>query len=103
MKTHNKLVRDKIPEIIAASGKTCTVKYLTNAEYLDALYAKLDEEMREYQESKNPEELVDLLEVIYALAAVSGLNLVDLRELYYKKAKERGQFEKKIMLLSVDD
>jgi predicted house-cleaning noncanonical NTP pyrophosphatase (MazG superfamily) len=103
MKIHNKLVRDKIPEIITTSGKSCTVKYLTKAEYLDSLYAKLYEELMEYQESKNPEELVDLLEVIYELSTVSGLPPGDLDKLRNKKAEERGRFNKKIMLLSVDD
>ena len=67
VKKYNKLVRDRIPEIIAADGKRCTVETLSDEEYLLLLDHKLDEELAEYQESKSLEELADLLEVIRAV------------------------------------
>ena len=57
VKVYNKLVRDKIPEIIESSGKTCTVETLTDEKYIAMLDAKLTEELAEYQESKSLEEL----------------------------------------------
>ena len=41
MKVYNKLVRDKIPEIIEADGKVCRTHILSNEEYIAALEAKL--------------------------------------------------------------
>ena len=66
--TYNKLVRDRIPEIIEDSGKTCEVEVLTDKTYLEMLDKKLTEELNEYYESHNAEELADLLEVVYATA-----------------------------------
>ena len=53
MKVYNKLVRDKIPEIIEADGKTCKTKILSDEEYIAALETKLNEEVAEYQADKN--------------------------------------------------
>ena len=58
---YNKLVRDRIPEIIEASGKRCVCSTLSDEEYLARLDEKLNEELAEYQESKSMEELADLL------------------------------------------
>lgn len=60
---YNKLVRDRIPEIIEASGKSCVTEILTDEVYLKMLDAKLDEELSEYHADQNIEELADLLEV----------------------------------------
>lgn len=38
---YNKLVRDRIPEIIEASGKTCSTEILPREDYLRMLDAKL--------------------------------------------------------------
>ena len=92
IKSYNKLVRDRIPEIIAADGKRCTVETLSDEEYLLLLDHKLDEELAEYQESKSLEELVDLLEVIRAVVRARGWSM---------EAAERGGFEKKILLKEV--
>ena len=64
VKPYHKLVRDRIPEIIEASGKSCVTEILSDADYLELLDAKLDEELAEYHKDQNVEELADLLEVI---------------------------------------
>ena len=64
---YHKLVRDRIPEIIEADGKTCTWEILSEETYLQLLDEKLNEELAEYQESKSLEELADLLEVVQAV------------------------------------
>ena len=72
---YSKLVRDRIPEIIKASGKSCVTEILSDEAYLRLLDAKLDEELAEYHSDQNIEELADLLEVIYAAAMARGYTL----------------------------
>lgn len=103
VKTYNKLVRDLIPEIIEASGKECRAKILSDEEYLRMLDAKLDEELREYHEEQNIEELADLLELIRAAAVARGYTPEELEAVRCEKAKKRGGFEKKIFLIDVSD
>ena len=98
---YNKLVRDRSPEIIEASGKTCDTEILPDAEYIDMLDAKLNEELLEYQESKSMEELADLLEVMSAVAAARGSSLDEVEKIRQKKKEKRGGFEKKILLETV--
>jgi predicted house-cleaning noncanonical NTP pyrophosphatase (MazG superfamily) len=69
MKTYNKLVRDKIPAIIAADGKKLKTRILSDEEHLQALIKKLSEELEEFEEALSVEELADLQEIIHALAA----------------------------------
>lgn len=103
MKTivYNKLVRDKIPEIIENDGKTCTCSILSDEEYLKKLDEKLGEELAEYQESKSMEELADLLEVMRAVAAARGSSIEEVEKIRQEKARKRGEFEKKILLEKV--
>ena len=103
MKTivYNKLVRDKIPEIIEKDGKTCTCSILSDEEYLKKLDEKLGEELAEYQESKSMEELADLLEVMHAVAAARGSSMEEVEKIRQEKARKRGGFEKKILLEKV--
>ena len=98
---YNKLVRDRIPEIIEASGKRCVCSTLSDEEYLAKLDEKLNEELAEYQESKSMEELADLLEVIRAVAAARGSSVEEVEAIRRNKAAKRGGFEKKILLTEV--
>ena len=98
---YNKLVRDRIPEIIESSGKTCSTEILSPEEYLRMLDAKLDEELAEYHKDQNIEELADLLEVIHAAAIARGYTLEDLEQIRAEKAAKRGTFEKRILLKEV--
>lgn len=100
-KTYNKLVRDRIPEIIAASGKTCITEILSDEEYLKMIDAKLDEELAEYHQDQNIEELADLTEVIHAAVIARGYSLGDLERFRAEKAAKRGGFQKKILLKEV--
>lgn len=98
---YNKLVRDRIPEIIETSGKTCTTEILSPEDYLRMLDAKLDEELAEYHKDQNVDELADLLEVIYAAAIARSYTLEDLEQIRAEKAAKRGGFEKRILLKDV--
>lgn len=100
---YHKLVRDRIPEIIESSGKTCAVTILSDEDYLHMIDAKLDEELAEYHKDQNIEELADLMEVIYAAAKARGYTLEQLEDARAQKAAIRGTFEKKILLKSVFD
>ena len=99
MKVYNKLVRDKIPEIIEADGKT---KILSDEEYIAALETKLNEEVAEYQADKNLEEMADVLEVLQAICVARGYSLDELEAMRAKKAEERGGFSDKIFLEYVE-
>ena len=100
-KTYHKLVRDRIPEIIEADGKTCVYATLSNEDYIALLDQKLNEELAEYQESKSLEELADLLEVMQAVVKARGWTLEELEQVRADKADKRGGFEKKILLKEV--
>ena len=99
--TYNKLVRDRIPEIIQSSGKKCSTEVLSDEEYLKLVDAKLDDELAEYHKDQNIEELADLLEVIHAAALARGYTLDELEQVRAEKATKRGGFEKRIMLKEV--
>ena len=99
--TYNKLIRDRIPEIIEASGKVCVVETMDDDDYLRALDAKLDEELAEYHRERNIEELADLMEVIRAAAVARGYTVEELERVRAEKAAKRGGFEKKLFLREV--
>ena len=100
-KVYQKLVRDRIPEIIEADGKTCVMETLSDSRYLEMLDAKLAEELAEYQESKSLEELADLLEVMRTVVKARGWSWEQLEQVRQEKAARRGGFEKKILLKEV--
>ena len=101
IKRYHKLVRDRIPEIIEASGKTCAYETLPDEDYLRLLDEKLNEELAEYQESKSLEELADLLEVMRAVVKARGWTIEQLEQVRAEKAIKRGGFEEKILLKEV--
>lgn len=98
---YSKLVRDRIPEIIEASGRRCVCSTLSDEEYLAKLDEKLNEELAEYQESKSLEELAGLLEVMRAVAAARSSSMDEVESIRRDKAAKRGGFEKKILLTEI--
>lgn len=98
MKTYNKLVRDKIPEIINADGKEYEIEIATKQERHILLENKLQEEVNEFLENKNLEELADVMEVLFGLAYTLGYSEEDLLKARNKKKEERGGFEEGIIL-----
>ena len=103
MTVHNKLVRDKIPAIIAAKGGMATTKVLSDGEYREGLRQKLQEEVNEFLADNNIEELADILEVIHALGRTLEAEPTDLEELRQQKALQRGSFNDRIFLVETDD
>ena len=102
-KNYTKLVRDRIPAIIEASGATCEIEILNHTDYLARLDEKLDEELAEYHKDQNIEELADLLEVLYACAKARGYSAAELEAARAEKAAKRGGFEGRILLKSVTE
>jgi len=103
-KTYNKLVRDKIPEIIEKAGKQCETITLRDREYQEALREKLIEEATEVATASLEQliqELADLYEVIDALLIATGIDEKTILTQQKQKQEERGGFQKKIKLLSV--
>jgi predicted house-cleaning noncanonical NTP pyrophosphatase (MazG superfamily) len=107
MPIYNKLVRDRIPEIIEKDNKKFSSRILSNDEYIKSLKEKSFEELKEYVNTENDEdaieELADLLEIIHALAECHGASIEKVEEIRKKKAEKRGGFKEKIFLIEVED
>ncbi len=104
MQVYNKLVRDKIPEIIKANGETPITRILEDEEYKIELEKKLKEEYLEVIKANSKdriEELADMLEVITALAKLENASLDDVISVASNKASKRGAFNDKIFLEKV--
>lgn len=112
MKIFRKLIRDRIPEIISADGGRAVTRVLDDGEYRIALENKLLEEVQELRHAQAPdaagrdtnkaEEIADIYEVLDALIAANGFAAADIRMLKEKKRAERGGFEKRLFLESVE-
>ena len=96
-----KLVRDNIPEIIMKNGHVPHTRVLSDEEYVKQLEIKLLEETNEYLESKDVEELADILEVIYAISQFKGVALSELESVRRNKAEKNGSFHKKLLLFDI--
>jgi len=98
---YNKLVRDRIPEIIEKSGKKAIVEELGNQAYKKCLDEKLGEELREYLAGDSVDELADLVEIVYAILKYKGVDFKDFERIRKRKAEERGAFDKRLLLKEV--
>lgn len=101
MKIYNKLVRDKIPEIIEGKKQKAIVKILDDEEYLKELNIKLKEEVEEYLEDYRVEELADIIEVVYGILCAKNVSKEDFEKIRNDKVEKRGAFNKKIFLEKV--
>lgn len=93
-----KLVRDKIPQIIEANGQKPITRILNDQEYLVELIRKLKEETAELEEDNSVEELADVQEVVLALCDALDITPAGLEKVRVQKATERGSFKNKIYL-----
>ena len=100
--SYGKLVRDNIIAIISANGENPIYHTLSDEEYLAELHKKLFEEANEFVEADDPEELADLLEVIYAIANHKNISMEEVEQIRIKKREKRGGFEDKIYLETVE-
>ena len=95
---YNKLVRDRIPEIIKSNGGVPITHIADDKEYWQKLREKLQEEVNEFMQDENAEEMADILEVIDAIINFKNFNKEELEIIKNKKAEERGKFRDKIIL-----
>jgi predicted house-cleaning noncanonical NTP pyrophosphatase (MazG superfamily) len=102
MKKYNKLVRDKIPEIIKNKGEFSKTHIATDDEYWQLLLTKLNEEAEEYSKDPNLSELADILEVINAIIEFKNVDINELEKLRLKKKEDRGGFSNRIVLEEAD-
>ena len=100
-RTYNKLIRDRIPEIIHQQGESCDVVILNNEEYRQALRAKVMEEAQEVATAEGEDlagEIADLYEVLDALLESHALSATSIKEIQSKKRAERGGFTQRLFL-----
>lgn len=95
---YNKLVRDKIPELISSKGENFKFHIADDKEFEDRLYEKLIEEANEFKKDPNIEELADIFEVLKSIFDLKGWKYEDIFKLQSQKREERGGFEKRIIL-----
>ncbi|MBE6144761.1 MAG: phosphoribosyl-ATP pyrophosphohydrolase [Firmicutes bacterium] len=98
MKIYNKLVRDKIPEIMIKNGAKPVTKILSDEEYKLELNKKLLEEVNEYLESDDILELADIQEVLLALINTTNMTYEEFEKIRKEKVSKRGAFDNKIFL-----
>jgi predicted house-cleaning noncanonical NTP pyrophosphatase (MazG superfamily) len=104
---YNKLIRDKITNIMEEQGKTFEVVVLDNPTYIKMLNEKLKEELEEYYNATNKEEVIgelsDIMEIVFAIAEYNGISHDELEQSRISKKEKRGGFKDKIFLKSVTD
>ena len=101
METYDKLVRDKIPEIIHASGSFSNTHVANEGEFRTKLYEKLEEEAKELVAQPSVDEAADLLEVLLAVCELEGWSIESLGATRSTKRNERGAFTERIILDAV--
>lgn len=99
---YNKLVRDKIPKIIMNQHEVPVTRILNDDDYFSELKKKMIEEVYEFLQSEDVEELADVMEVLYACAKVKGVSETELDNMRIQKNNDRGGFNKRIYLIRKD-
>ena len=101
--TYNKLIRDKIPELIEKSGRKHSVKKLEDKEYHDALIEKIIEEIQEFKETDNEEELADIYEALECLVELKDYEPMHIDYLRLNKREAHGSFKERLLLIDVEE
>lgn len=100
---YDKLVRDRIPEILDSLGKKYTHHIANSDEYGQKLWKKLDEEVQEFHEKPCLEEMADIMEVLAAITDFYGLDLYEVETARQAKEAAKGAFTEQIILGEVSD
>lgn len=95
---YNKLIRDKIPEMLDEKKIPYKIHSADDTEYWEKLKEKLVEEVAEFNKDENIEELADVMEVLDAIIAFRQYSQMDIQKAKIEKAEKRGAFTKKIIL-----
>ena len=106
-KIYNKLVRNKIPDIIVSNGGKPSIRILTDEEYRVELVNKLKEEYKEVENATNKEEILeecaDVMQVLEDIVKLNGGTLEEIIKIKKKKEEKRGGFDSKVFLESVEE
>ena len=100
---YDKLVRDNIPSIIQAGGKSCRTKLAEGKDLTRYLKKKIKEEIDELFDDPCDEEMGDVLEVLETIATHLGVDMYSSRFSQLKKGIDKGVFSKGIILEEVYD
>jgi len=99
---YDKLVRDRIPEIVRENDETPVTHVAEGEAYRERLREKLCEEAEEFRESGDPAELADVMEVLAAIREAEDLDAAEIERLREEKADERGGFADGVVLERVE-
>jgi predicted house-cleaning noncanonical NTP pyrophosphatase (MazG superfamily) len=100
---YNKLVRDKIPQLIEESGRKQTSRILNEDEYFNALIDKVVEEIEEFRSSGIEEEIADVYEALDCLVKLKGYEPMHIDYIRLIKREARGSFIDRILLEEVEE
>ncbi|MDK2904537.1 MAG: hypothetical protein PWP16_1357 [Eubacteriaceae bacterium] len=100
---YNKLVRDKIPQIIKDSGRTCEYKVLGDSEIKDALKEKLIEKAQIFSNKPSEDELSDIYELLNAIVETYDYEPLHIDYLKLQNKENKGTYSNRVYLISVDD
>jgi len=95
---YDKLIRDKIPEIIENAGKAYEIHQADEQEYIEKLLLKVEEELAEFKEEPSIAEMADLFEVMSAIIDYYDFDREEIKEYQENKRKDRGGFKKQLIL-----
>ena len=106
IKGYNKLIRDRIPEIIENAGEKPRFITLSREAYFKEIQIKILEEAKELIEAKTTkeavDEIVDIQELIDTLLKELGITKFEFWELQRRKNKKRGGFKKRLFLIGTE-
>ncbi|MFW6025565.1 MAG: nucleoside triphosphate pyrophosphohydrolase [Candidatus Woesearchaeota archaeon] len=100
---YDKLVRDKVPQIIENAGKEYTIHIADDSEYIKKLLAKVEEELAEFKENPSVEEMADIFEVLDGLISYYHLDYDEIKAVKREKKEKRGGFEDRLILEKVKE
>lgn len=104
---YNKLVRDKIPQVIKAAGGKAKFKRLTSKKFEKELLAKVEEEAMGLQTAKNKKEMAseiaDILEIIEAVKKLKKIPNKDIENALRANMERKGGFKKRLFLIWAED
>ncbi|MFC0189309.1 MazG-like family protein [Fictibacillus aquaticus] len=107
MAVFNKLVRDKIPELIEQAGKKGTFRILGKEEFKSELMKKLIDEAKDFQYDNDQENIIDslaeILETVYTMAESCGIMKEELEEKRNVRIQSRGAFAQRLFLMELCD
>lgn len=101
--SYNKLIRDKNVEIMEKKGCKVTYEILDDERYREELDKKLKEEVLEYLEEYDIEEMADVMEVIYTMLDYTGVTMEDVEKVRVEKRNRKGGFKNKVFLKDVEE